>query len=58
MEKKIAFAFGCQTASDIRLHYFAASEYSINNKTGGIWKVDNSVGNKVEIMICDVQSGV
>ena len=56
MEKKIAFAFGCQTASDIRLHYFAASEYSINNKTGGIWKVDNSVGNKVEIMICDVQS--
>ena len=55
-EKKIAFAFGCETVSDIRLHYFAASEYTINKKTGGIYKVDNSVGNKVEIMICDVQS--
>ena len=55
-EKKIAFAFGCETTSDIRLHYFAASEYTINNKTGGIFKVDNSIGNKVEIMICDVKS--
>ena len=24
MEKKVAFAFGCDTASDIRLHYFSA----------------------------------
>ena len=54
--KKIAFAFGCETASDIRLHYFAAANYSINKRSGGIGKVDNSVGNKVEIMICDVQS--
>ena len=56
MNKKIAFAFGCKTASDIRLHYFAASTYTINHKSGGIGKVDNSIGNKVEIMICDVQS--
>ena len=56
MRKKIAFAFGCETASDIRLHYYAASVYETNHKSGGIGKVDNSVGNKVEIMICDVQS--
>ena len=56
MGKKIAFAFGCETASDIRLHYFAASSYSVNKKSGSIAKVDNSVGDRVEIMICDVKS--
>jgi hypothetical protein len=56
MGKKIAFAFGCETASDIRLHYFAAANYTINKRSGAIGKVDNSVGHKVEIMICDVQS--
>jgi hypothetical protein len=56
MGKKVAFAFGCETASDIRLHYFAAVSYSINHKSGGIHKVDNSIGTNVEIMICDVQS--
>jgi|TARA_B110000093_G_scaffold176763_1_gene212693 hypothetical protein len=54
--KKVAFAFGCDSEEDIRLHYFAASEYSIHRRSGGIGKVDNSVGNKVEIMICDVKS--
>ncbi|NDA89424.1 MAG: hypothetical protein EBY20_00700 [Alphaproteobacteria bacterium] len=54
--KKIAFAFGCSSADDIRLHYFAAKEYKKNRKSGGIGKVDNSIGNKVEIMICDVRS--
>ena len=54
--KRIAIAFGCESAADIRLHYFAASEYTRNRKSGGIGKVDNSVGDKVEIMICDVQS--
>jgi hypothetical protein len=54
--KKIAFAFGCSSADDIRLHYFAAKEYKKNKKTGGIGKVDNSIGDKVEIMICDVKS--
>ena len=56
INKKIAFAFGCSSAADIRLHYFAAKEITKNWKTGGIWKVDNSVGDKVEIMICDIKS--
>lgn len=56
MEKKVAFAFGCVTASDIRLHYFSAINYTRNKKSGSIVKVDNSVGDNVEIMICDVQS--
>jgi len=56
MEKKVAFAFGCETASDIRLHYFSAVDYTINKRSGGIGRVDNSNGTNVEIMICDVQS--
>jgi hypothetical protein len=56
MEKCVAFAFGCETASDIRLHYYSAAEYTKNKKSGGIYKVDNSDGRKVEIMICDVAS--
>jgi hypothetical protein len=56
MGQKVAFAFGCETASDIRLHYFAASTYTKNKRSGGIGKVDNSIGDKVEIMICDVKS--
>lgn len=54
--RKIAFAFGCDSADDIRLHYAAASVYSTHPKTGKIWKVDNSAGEKVQIMICDVKS--
>jgi hypothetical protein len=56
IQRKIAFAFGCQDAEDIRLHYYAAKEYTKHAKSGGIGKVDNSQGEKVEIMICDVQS--
>ena len=56
MQKRIAVAFGCDTASDIRLHYYAASEYTKNKRSGGIGKVDNAVGDKVQIMICDVKS--
>tara|TARA_Y100000816_G_C26100524_1_gene583103 strand:- start:259 stop:2802 length:2544 start_codon:yes stop_codon:yes gene_type:complete len=55
-DKKIAFGFGCSSANDIRLHYYSAVEYTKNYKSGGIFKVDNSVGTNVEIMICDVQS--
>ena len=54
--KRVAFAFGCETSSDIRLHYFAAADYTVNRKSGGIYKVDNSNGIRVEIMICDVAS--
>jgi thiol-disulfide isomerase/thioredoxin len=63
MGKKIAFAFGCNDVSDIRLHYFAAKDYVKHNKTGkdikyrdGSKKVDNTVGDNVEIMICDIKS--
>jgi hypothetical protein len=56
MQKKVAFAFGCETAADIRLHYYSAIDYTVNRRSGGIGKVDNSVGDNVEIMICDVQS--
>ena len=34
--KKIAFAFGCNDVSDIRLHYFAAKETIRNRKTGAV----------------------
>jgi hypothetical protein len=56
VEKNVAFAFGCKDESDIRLHYFSAVNYTKNRRSGGIGKVDNSVGTNVEIMICDVQS--
>ena len=49
MGKRIGIAFGCETADDIRLHYYAASEYSINRRSGGIGKVDNTIGDKVQI---------
>jgi hypothetical protein len=56
VNKKIAFAFGCASADDIRLHYFAAKEFTRNKRTGGIGKVDNSVGDNVEIIVCDIKS--
>jgi hypothetical protein len=56
MEIPIAIAFGCRDTSDIRLHYFAAKDITRNRRTGGIFRVDNSVGDKVEVMISDVQS--
>jgi len=56
VNKKIAFAFGCSSADDIRLHYFAAKEFTKNKRTGGIKKVDNSVGENVQIIICDIRS--
>ena len=54
--RKVAFAFGCESSDDIRLHYSAASVYTTNKRTGKIAKVDNSAGEKVELMICDVKS--
>jgi hypothetical protein len=58
VNKKIAFAFGCASADDIRLHYFAAKDYSVNKRTGAIKKVDNSNGINVEIIISDIKSFV
>ena len=56
INKKVAFAFGCTTASDIRLHNLSAKEYTVNHKSGGIGKINNQNGSKVEIMICDIKS--
>lgn len=56
MEIKVAVAFGCKDAGNIRLHYFAAKETIRNRRTGGIFRVDNEVGDNVEIMISDIQS--
>tara|TARA_B100001093_G_scaffold407422_1_gene396045 strand:+ start:2331 stop:4706 length:2376 start_codon:yes stop_codon:yes gene_type:complete len=56
IEKKVAFAFGCEDVDDIRLHYFSAKEYIKNKKSGGVFKVDNSIGDNVEIMISDIKS--
>lgn len=56
VHKKIAFAFGCSSAEDVRLHYFAVKEAIRDKRNGRIKKVDNTVGDKVEIMICDVRS--
>ena len=56
LEIPIAIAFGCNDPSDIRLHYYAAKDYTKNYKTGAIFRVDNSVGDKVEIIISDIQS--
>ncbi len=56
INKKIGFAFGCGSSEDVRLHYYAAKEYSINKRSGNIGKVDNTVGDKVEILISDVKS--
>jgi hypothetical protein len=53
---KIAVAFGCNDPGNIRLHWYAAKETIRNRRTGGIFKVDNSVGDNVEIMISDIQS--
>jgi hypothetical protein len=56
VNKKVAFAFGCASATDIRLHFSAAKEFTKHRKSGGVGKVDNSVGDDVEIMICDIKS--
>ena len=56
IQKKIAFAFGCSGSDDVRLHYYAAAEVTRDWKSGSIRKVDNTVGHKVEIMICDIKS--
>ena len=56
MDKKIAFAFGCNSADDIRLHYFAAKDFVKNKRSGGIGKVDNSAGDNVEMIISDIKS--
>uniref|UniRef100_A0A6C0M025 Helicase/UvrB N-terminal domain-containing protein n=1 Tax=viral metagenome TaxID=1070528 RepID=A0A6C0M025_9ZZZZ len=55
-KKRVAFAFGCGSVDNIRLHYYAAKDVVRDRRTGGIRKVDNSVGDNVEIMISDIKS--
>ena len=54
--RKIALAFNCNDSDDVRLHFAAAKEYTRNYRTGGIFRVDNSVGDNVEMIISDIQS--
>ena len=56
VNKKVGFAFGCSSTEDIRLHNSAAVVFKTDKRSGSICKIDNSVGNKVEIMISDVCS--
>ena len=56
LNMKIAVAFGCSDPGGIRLHYFAAKDFTKNRRTGGIFRVDNSVGDDVQIIISDIQS--
>ena len=56
MHIPIGIAFGCKDAGDVRLHYFAAKEYTKNYKSGGIFHVDHSIGDKVQVIISDVIS--
>ena len=56
VNKRVAFAFGCSSAEDVRLHYFSAKEFTKDRRSGQIRKVDNTIGDKVEIIICDIRS--
>ena len=56
LEIPIAIAFGCETPDDIRLHYYTVTDFVRNRKSGGIFRVDNSNGEKVKIIITDIQS--
>jgi hypothetical protein len=54
--RKVAFAFGCKSTDDIRLHNAAAVKYTVDSRSGAIRKVDNSIGSKVELIVCDMVS--
>jgi len=54
--KRIAFAFGCDDSSGIKLHNSSAVEFIKDRKSGGIFRIDNTNGSKVEIIICDIKS--
>jgi len=58
MQRRVAFAFNCASSADIRLHYYAAKECIRDRRSGAIRKVDNSVGDNVEIIISDLRSCV
>jgi hypothetical protein len=51
--RKVAFAFGCVTPDDIRLHYSSVKTYI---EKYGRKKPVHGDGRNVELMICDIQS--
>jgi hypothetical protein len=56
MEIPIGVAFGCTDASGVRLHYYAAKDFVKHRRTGGIFRVDHSVGDKAQLIVCDIKS--
>lgn len=54
--KPCGVAFGCNSTEDIRLHNSAAQKFIRDKKSGAIKKIDNSLGDKVEIIVSDLQS--
>ena len=56
IQKRIAVAFGCRDAGDIRLHYYAVSECTRKRRSGAIGKIDHSQGQKVDLIIADATS--
>ena len=54
IKKKIAVGFGCDNMDEIKLHYSAAKDYIVNKN--GYKKVDNTNGENVELIICDIKS--
>jgi hypothetical protein len=52
----IAFAFGCESTDDIRLHNSAAVECIRDKKNGTIKKVNHTIAHKVKIIISDLTS--
>jgi len=54
--KKVAFGFGCEDTSDIRLHNSSAVKFETDLRTGKMYKIDHSIGTKVELLICDLNS--
>jgi hypothetical protein len=56
MEIPIGVAFGCDDPSGVRLHYYAAKDFVKHRRTGGIFRVDHSVGEKAQLIVCDIKS--
>jgi hypothetical protein len=54
--KPCAIGFGCESPSDVKLHNSAAVKATRDRKSGAIRKIDNEFGEKVEILVCDLQS--
>lgn len=55
-DRGVGFAFGCEDESDIKLHYGAAVAFDRDIRSGGIKRVDNTKGAKVELMVTDLKS--